>query len=448
MRIPKFPPDPDDILQKFFKEEEWGKLQTLMSAIPSVNTHNTYSHWDKIRFSKPFSKFSAQENWYIIKSARRATMRYLPFDAIKPAEHALHFTRPDCLLSLLSGLDRQIGGIVSASSDKISKSDAQRYLQRSFLEEPFSSSVLEGAITTRERARQLIDTGEVPDSLSDRMVVNNYQAMSFIKQHLDDDLTPEFILECQEIITHQTLDRSEMSGKLRDSDNVFVGDDFGNVFHIPPDFKTLSRRLEMICEFANAPVEENHPYFHPLVKAIIIHFMIAYDHPFVDGNGRTARALFYWFALKSGYWMAEYTSISSVINEAPKKYGLSFLYTETDQNDLTYFILYQLDVLEKAIKNLQIYMERQRSISDELEANLKDPTLNHRQKTLLSDMIRDRIQSIQISPHEERHNISYLTARKDLEDLGKANWLLKKKIGRDSVYFKGRKFSQLTNSSR
>jgi len=283
-----------------------------MSTVPAVNTYNAYNHWEKIRFSKPFSEFSAEENWFIIKNARRATMRYLPFEAIKESEYKLHFTRPDCLLSSLSRLDMRIGGTVTASTDKISRTDAQRYLQSSFLEEPFSSSVLEGAITTRERARKLIESGQQPQDLSDHMVINNYQAMSFIKQHLDDDLTPEFILECQQIITQGTLDRPEMSGKLRDNDDVFVGDDFGAIFHVPPTFSSLERRLELICEFANSPTQANRPYFHPLVKAIIVHFMIAYD---------------------------------------------------------PYFILHQLGVLEKAIENLHFYMERQRQIYDKLESN-------------------------------------------------------------------------------
>lgn len=49
--------------------------------------------------------------------------------------------------------------------------------------------------------------------------------------------------------------------------------------------------------------------------------MIAYMHPFVDGNGRTARALFYWYMLKSGYWLTEYLSISRVIakSKSPMK---------------------------------------------------------------------------------------------------------------------------------
>ena len=108
-----------------------------------------------------------------------------------------------------------------------------------------------------------------------------------------------------------------------------------------------------------------------------------------------------------------------------------------------YFILHQLKVLEKAIKNLHSYMERQRRIYDKLEGSLNDNTLNHRQKLLLGDMIRGKIQAAEISKQEEHHKISYLTARKDLEALVGAGWLKKVKIGRNSYYLKGKKLNDL-----
>lgn len=93
------------------------------------------------------------------------------------------------------------------------------------------------------------------------------------------------------------------------------------------------------------------------MKAIILHFMLGYEHPFRDGNGRTARALFYWFMLKSGYWPFEYISISTLLKEAPMQYGRSYVYTETDAFDLTYFVIYQLRVIERAMQAFMTYFE-------------------------------------------------------------------------------------------
>jgi Fic family protein len=66
--------------------------------------------------------------------------------------------------------------------------------------------------------------------------------------------------------------------------------------------------------------------------------MIGWIHPFTDGNGRTARAIFYWYMLKKGYWL-ENLSISRIIKDTLKlNMKKSILYSEADGNDLGYFI--------------------------------------------------------------------------------------------------------------
>jgi Fic family protein len=88
--------------------------------------------------------------------------------------------------------------------------------------------------------------------------------------------------------------------------------------------------------------------------------MIAYIHPFGDGNGRTARAIFYWSILRSGYWLFEYISISKLIQEKRGDYDKSFIYVETDDFDLTYFLYNQVDTIEKAVKSLLEYIDRKK----------------------------------------------------------------------------------------
>lgn len=95
---------------------------------------------------------------------------------------------------------------------------------------------------------------------------------------------------------------------------------------------------------------------HPVIIAIVLHSWLAYDHPFVDGNGRTARAPFYWSMLSQGFWLVEFLSISSILRKAPATSSRSFLHAETDENDLTYFILYHLKVIRRAIDELRAYM--------------------------------------------------------------------------------------------
>ncbi|HEY5741239.1 MAG TPA: Fic family protein, partial [Terrimicrobiaceae bacterium] len=70
----------------------------------------------------------------------------------------------------------------------------------------------------------------------------------------------------------------------------WLGMIFGQVYHDPPPPEELETRMVAMCAFANG--ETPGFFVHPAVRAIILRFWLTYDHPFVYGNGRTARALF------------------------------------------------------------------------------------------------------------------------------------------------------------
>jgi len=69
---------------------------------------------------------------------------------------------------------------------------------------------------------------------------------------------------------------------------------------------------------------------------------------------------FYWSMLHHGYGLFDFLSISRILRKAPGKYARSFLYTETDENDLTYFILHQLDAISKPSPNCMIISSAKR----------------------------------------------------------------------------------------
>ena len=136
--------------------------------------------------------------------------------------------------------------------------------------------------------------------------------------------------------------------------------------------------------------------------------MIGYDHPFVDGNGRTARALFYWIMAREGYWLMEYISISRVIKMAPAQYMYAYLHTETDSNDVTYFIIHQLEVIKKAIRDLHSYLAHKtgeyRRAARLLENSKLSGALNHRQLGLLKNALDNPGQEYTIKSHKLHYN--------------------------------------------
>jgi Fic family protein len=264
------------------------------------------------------------------------------------------------------------------------------------------------------------------------MILNNFATMQQITKLKTQPLSPEVVFDLHRLVTDKTLEDPTAAGRFRRSDErVVVGDDYGEEFHDPPAAEELEARLGAMCDFANA----SEPFIHPVVRSIILHFWLAYDHPFVDGNGRTARALFYWSMLYRGYWLCEFISISHIILKAPVKYGRAYLHTETDDNDLTYFLLYHLDIIERAVQELHDHIQRKTRQLQTVEAELRGiGVLNHRQRALVGHALRHPNKRYDIESHRTSHDVVYQTARTDLLDLAERGLLIKAKIGR-SWYF-------------
>jgi Fic family protein len=241
------------------------------------------------------------------------------------------------------------------------------------------------------------------------------------------------------MVTEGTLEDPAAAGRLRRADipeeDINIIDEVGRVLHRPPDAVQLEARMAALCEFANG----QEPFIHPVVRAVLLHLWLAYDHPFVDGNGRTARALFYWFTASQGYWLLEFVSISRILKRAPGKYARAFLYTETDDNDATYFILNQLGVLRQAINRLHAYLDRKMRQARDTERMLRQSgalrnQLNHRQLALLTHALRHREFAYTFQSHQGSHGVTYQTSRTDLLALADAGLLLQMKIGRKFVF--------------
>ncbi len=305
-----------------------------------------------------------------------------------------------------------------------------QYYVSSLIQEAITSSQLEGAATTRSVAKEMIRTGRPPRDKSEQMILNNFLTMRRISDLKGKALSIDLILEIHRIITEKTLEHDSAAGRFRlPNERIAVVDMYGEVFHDPPPAAQLADRMQLMCDFANGKMPEE--FVHPVIRSIILHFWLAYDHPFVDGNGRVARALFYWSMLRHGYWLFEFVSISQIILKVPAKYGRAFLYTETDDNDLTYFILQQLNVIGRAIKELHAYIERKTSVLQAIESRLRGITmLNHRQQALISHALRHPHQRYTISSHQMSHNVVYQTARTDLLDLEHHGLLIGRKVGR------------------
>jgi Fic family protein len=283
-------------------------------------------------------------------------------------------------------------------------------------------------------AKAMIRSRRPPRDRSERMILNNFLTMQRIRELREHPLTPELVLDLHRLVSADTLDDLADAGRLRPAGKEVVVDDaYGTVFHVPPPAEELPGRLEELCRFANGDTPK--VFIHPLVRAIALHFWLAYDHPFCDGNGRTARALFYWAMLHQGYWLFEFISISSVINKARGQYERSFLFSEIDDNDLTYFLLAQVKVIQQAITSLHTYLERKAGEVEALQQRLDEvESLNHRQLALLRHALQHSGFRYSVLSHQNSHGVSHQTARSDLQKLAARGLLLPGKDGRRELF--------------
>jgi len=438
MKIPLKPPNPHELADRLFAGEEGIHRFTMLFGANSIGPApgGKYRHWDTFRQIAPPEGFTTEEAWFGIKAARRALYQELPLRDTtgNPFQYAL----PSPLLEMLHRIDRDAGGNIQGSDQVVNPATKSTYLFKSLVEEAITSSQLEGAATTRKVAKAMIQEGREPRTLGERMIANNYRAMLFVREIINQELTPELVFRLQKFVTEGTLDEPTAAGRFRTAEEeIVLEDETGTILHVPPKAGELQERLKRMCEFANGGATK--AFMPPAVRAIILHFWLAYDHPFVDGNGRTARALFYWAMARQGFWLCEYLSISRILKKARASYSRAYLYTETDDNDLTYFILHQARVLLQAIHDLQEYLKRKAAEVREAEelvsqARALRQDLNPRQLALLNHALKNPATRYTIESHQRSHGVSYETARSDLLNLRDARILTQKKSGRAFVF--------------
>lgn len=423
MRIPQSPPKFD-----VFETMSADKMRQVFTSVSSHLVGGVYMHWNKLRYHEPPEGLTHEEWWQGVKF-RRVT-QYKPLPLEDKEGNSFKYMTGDPITELIHKIDLGGGGHIAMPEQIINPDTRDQYYVSSLIEEAITSSQLEGATTTRPIAKEMIKTGRPPRDKSETMILNNYKAMKRIGQLRDKPLTKELVFELHQIVTDKTLDDSTAAGRFRRTDEkVCVSDDYGVVYHVPPGATQLDWRMDALCAFANGETPEW--FLHPLLRAIILHFWLSYDHPFVDGNGRAARALFYWSMLRRGYWLCEFISISHIIRKAPIKYGRAFLYTETDDNDLTYFILYHLGVIQRAIQGLHDYIKQKTQELRRVESKLRGiEVLNHRQRALISHALRHPGTKYTVQSHQTSHNVVYETARSDLTDLRDKKLLQGAKVGK------------------
>ena len=401
--------------------------------------NENYEYWSDVKYKTIPDSFSHQMLWACVKASRFRN-RIFVWD-----QYGINISVTNQMQRICHELDMNFGGSWGNNS-LIPEENKNEYLISSLMEEAISSSQMEGASTTRKVAKEMLRKKITPKDKSQQMIFNNYQTINFIVENKDRPLTKDMLLKIHMLMTDGTLENSEDAGRFRLNNDVVVEDGITHeVVHTPPSYTEIPNFIEHLCFFFNE--EHARIFIHPIIRGIIIHFMLAYVHPFVDGNGRTARALFYWYMLKQGYWLTEYLSISRVIARSKKTYEKTYLFAEADGNDIGYFVTYNLRVLELAFNDLKRYICRKISRKKQADAFLRIGNINERQAEIIRIYYENPKEVMTVKDVQIKFSITPTTAKTDIVGLLKMGIL--DEISFNKVkkgYIKGENFDELTKN--
>ncbi len=374
-----------------------------------MNSDDAYLHWHELQERPQIGGISHEAWWAALKLLRRAGLRPLGLRDVQGKVFSFGLTGG--MVEVLQRLDEDRAGgfIAPAMADRFAASMAVR--------ESVASARLAGADADLETGRELLRTGRPPRDANERMLCNLHQALQLVRGWRAEPLTPARVLELHRCVTAGTLVKTDAAGRLRrDGERPSVPMADAAPAYEPPPAAELPARLGLLCAFANGQTPGG--FVHPVVRAIVLHFWLAYDRPFWDGNGRTARLLFYWAMLRQGYAIFDFVSLSSLLVQAPARYLVSFLETETDDNDLTYFLSHETEILGAARQALRDRVGRKTDGLREMGRRWRGfAQLNLRQQALIARALRQPDARYVISRHQHSHGVTHQTARDDLFDL-------------------------------
>ncbi len=420
------------VVPEYSKEalEEAGKFLHEDKIAELAHRYNErYLHWEELKHRKlPLNPVIV---WNLMKVSRKLKAKSLEF-----GDWIFKYNLIDEFQEKLHILDKSAAGNLLSSLEAL-QDNRRKYIINSLMEEAIASSQIEGAATTREIAKRMLQENRKPKNKDEKMIVNNYATVKHIVDLKNEAITPEKILEIHRMITNGTLEKTEYEGNFRENNEIAVYSHDGTLLHKPVEYTEVPKLIDKLCDFASSK-DEN--FIHPVIKGIIIHFLVGYIHPFNDGNGRTARALFYWYLLKNDYWLFEYMAVSRVINNSKKQYRNAYLYTESDRTpndsgDLTYFIKYNLNCIQKALDDILEYLERkQKEQTQALKIITESGNLTLRQAEILKQFLKQPEKPVTIKEIVTTYSVAYATSRSDLFRLEELGYVEKRKAGKEFIF--------------
>ena len=211
-------------------------------------------------------------------------------------------------------------------------------------DEIFSTLAIENIESSRASIRKILK-GYAPLDDKEKRIYGMKMALEFIADP-GNKITSENIHHLYQTAVGAFLEKDYqlMPDQSYRHDSVYVvgGNNLldGDVEHAGLPYQQLPEYMERLIEFINRQDGMNE-----LLKGAVIHFYLAYLHPYFDGNGRMARFLHLWYLIREGFPGTLFIPFSINIEKSKKAYYNAFMLIEKNAGisgliDVTPFLHY------------------------------------------------------------------------------------------------------------
>ena len=254
-------------------------------------------------------------------------------------------------------------GSIEASKEVIDNAPLLPYFEKEFREDAMVRSVhygthIEGNELNLTEAEKVLKGQQIVARERDiREVINYRKVMDYIGKSQISDSKSQVSEDTVKQLHKLTVDKifpAEECGVFRKTQVVVKNSLTGEVSFRPPMAVSVPFQIKDLLEFVNSTDEND---IHPVIKSGSIHFELVRIHPFLDGNGRVARAFATLILYKEGYDIRKFFSLEEYFDKNAKDYYDALQSVEKNQGDLTKWLEYFTLGLSVELSKIRLKVE-------------------------------------------------------------------------------------------
>ena len=285
--------------------------------------------------------------------------------------------------------------------------------KKALILESHHSTHIEGTALSLEQAKSILEGKKVRGvSRDDEKELLNYKkAMDFISKYLgkDDPVSEGIVRELHKILVRGVRGENADPGNYRKIQNYVVNSRTREVIYTPPGALDVPHLMREFVEWINKAEDVS-----PILVAGIAQFQFVYIHPFIDGNGRTARLLSTLILYKTGYDFKRLFTISEYYDKDRPAYYQAIQTVRKNNMDMTTWLEYFVDGLRSQMAEIQAKGEQLIKQDSQIQ-KIKKIGLNKRQEKAVKHLIIKG--TLSVNEYQSVASCIRRTAQRDLKEL-------------------------------